>query len=503
MAASGMWQHAIMCRRRLIATSTSITNTTRAIRSNSRRCAFSSSNDGKPNSIFLSPSEAGQAAYDIRQLESSEKEEDTLCNMETLLSHAGLSHAAGNGSSNNWNAPLCPPIELATTWERPPNGEYGADSYIYSRAKNPTRANLEETLAQLEGGGMAAAFSSGMAASAALILAHEAPLTVLLPHDVYHGVPTALHTVLEKHNVQHKSVRMTKPSTGSNDGNDGDEYLDILQESIIQVLEQEQRNVVLWIETPSNPLCDVADISAICRRIEQIRNSSLTKQTITTVVDSTWAPPLITQPLLLGADAVVHSGTKYLGGHSDVLLGLVVCSKSSMETLGTQVRQVQIALGAVASPLDSWLTLRGMRTLHVRLERQCRNALSLAEFLYNHPLVSAVHYPGLPSHSHHGVASRQMKNDMYGGMLSFEMENESMAMAVAGALQIIRRATSLGGTETLIEHRASIEPVGRVTSPPGLLRMSVGLEHVHDLKDDLDQALRIAHQVVPAQPKST
>ena len=188
----------------------------------------------------------------------------------------------------------------------------------------------------------------------------------------------------------------------------------------------------------------------------------------------------------------MHSGTKYLGGHSDVLLG--ICSASPFTTQGKylseRLKAVQTSIGAVASPLECWLTLRGLRTLHLRVERQSQAALELAQFLEKHKDVVKCHYPGLKSHPQHDVATQQMK--LYGGMLSFEVKSESMAMAVAGAVRIVRRATSLGGTETLIEHRASIEPPERRTSPSGLLRLSVGLEDVNDLKHDLNVALEVA-----------
>lgn len=203
-----------------------------------------------------------------------------------------------------------------------------------------------------------------------------------------------------------------------------------------------------------------------------------------------------------GADLVMHSATKYLGGHSDALLGIVTASPFTPrgKELAPLLRQTQFQVGGVASPMDSWLVLRGLRTLHVRVERQGETALVLAKHLLSqthkdNPLVTAVHYPGLESHPRHDVAQRQMKNENYGGVLSVELKSESLAMAFAGALQVIYRATSLGGTETLIEHRASIEPPGRVTSPPGLLRITVGLEDATDLIHDIDNALHIAQQV--------
>jgi cystathionine gamma-synthase len=193
----------------------------------------------------------------------------------------------------------------------------------------------------------------------------------------------------------------------------------------------------------------------------------------------------------------MHSGTKYMAGHSDALLGVVTASPVTERgrELADLMHEVQVATGGVASSFDSWLTLRGMRTLQVRVERQCSTALTVADYLNQHSLVTAVHYPGLSSHPQHEVAKRQMKMG-FGGVLSFELADEVQATALAGALQTIQRATSLGGTETLIEHRASIEPPERRTSPPGLLRLSVGLEDPMDLIQDLENALVITREVV-------
>ena len=193
----------------------------------------------------------------------------------------------------------------------------------------------------------------------------------------------------------------------------------------------------------------------------------------------------------------MHSGTKYLAGHSDALLGVLTTSPQTQrgKELAPILRSVLVDTGGVASAMDSWLTLRGLRTLHIRVKQQSQTAMAVAQFLDHHESVSAVHYPGLPTHPNHSVAQQQMKNGMFGGVLSLEMKDQVEATAFAAALQIIQRATSLGGTETLMEHRASIEPPGRVTSPPGLLRMSCGLEEESDIIRDLDRAIAIAKQV--------
>ncbi|KAL7467299.1 hypothetical protein ACHAXS_007545 [Conticribra weissflogii] len=469
------------------------------------------------NKNHLSPSEAGRAAFELRsRIDSQDKQDGKALSMPTLLSHAGLVHDIQSASTNS---PLSPPIELSSTYERPPDGDYGANGLIYSRSHNPTRKLLEDAVGQLEMASRSAqgnhlgekssteiapsfAFSSGMAAVASLLLAHSSPAKVLVPKDVYHGVPTQLFTSLNDHGVEHEAVDMTNNL----------EVLQKVEESIdfynnINSEETHPASIIIWLETPSNPLCQITDIREICKALYNLRGDRQNVR-ITIVVDSTWAPPCITQPLLLGADVVLHSGTKYLGGHSDVLLGIVSCSTNTAagQWLSERLKIVQSSVGAVASPLDCWLTLRGLRTLHLRVERQCQTALELAKFLDHHKNVTKCHYPGLESHPQHDIAKQQMvvktssspstsNTNMFGGMLSFEVESEAMAMAVAGAVRVIRRATSLGGTESLIEHRASIEPPERRTSPPGLLRLSVGLEDVVDLRNDLDAALNVASKI--------
>ncbi|KAL7431145.1 hypothetical protein ACHAXH_002560 [Discostella pseudostelligera] len=450
-----------------------------------------------PSAEDLSSSGAGSAAFELRRKIEENKWEVSSrgrTSMATQLSHAGLSKNYGDeDNSKKFNSPLSPPIDLATTFERPPTGEYGVDGLIYSRSCNPTRKLLEESVGRLEMNFTKSdascdqdtiaptfAFSSGMAAVASLILACPSPVKLLIPKDVYHGVPTQLYNSFSAHGVSHESVDMTNLN------------------ELHQKLEDNVRSdgtLVVWIETPSNPLCQVTDIQAVCNVVGKVRQHKEDGR-ILTVVDSTWAPPCITLPLSLSADVVLHSGTKYLGGHSDVLLGIALCSPitENGRWMAKRLRAVQTSVGAVASPLECWLTLRGLRTLHLRVERQCQSAMKLAEYLYDHKDVVKCYYPGLKSHPKYAVAKEQMS--MFGGMLSFEVESEKMAMAVAGAVHIIRRATSLGGTETLIEHRASIEPPERRTSPPGLLRLSVGLEDVEDLKHDLEVALEVASHIV-------
>lgn len=443
------------------------------------------------SSSTITPAEAGSLGHRLRQEFDSSSNRNESTSLSTLLSHAGLSKAKDVSA----NVPLSPPIELATTYERPADLNYGDDGLIYSRSCNPTRKLLEDAIGQLEveagqrqqKPAPTFAFSSGMAAVASLLLAQKSPVKVIVPTDVYHGVPTQLHLCLNDHGITHEAVDMT----------DVKGLQQMLEHHIIEsdTNNNNDGTLVIWMETPSNPLCQVTDIQTICEVVNEMRiQSKNAYSNIITVVDSTWAPPVITRPLLLGADVVLHSGTKYLGGHSDVLLGTISCSPNENGMMiAERIKSVQTSIGAVASPLECWLTLRGLRTLHVRVERQCQTAMKIATYLDEHEHILKVHYPGLVNHPQHAVAKRQMT--MYGGMLSFEVRTESMAMAVAGAVSTIVRATSLGGTETLIEHRASIEPPERRTSPPGLLRMSIGLEDADDLIYDLQIALDLASRI--------
>jgi cystathionine gamma-synthase len=475
--------------------------------SGSSICKLMSTTSKESGPQHLLPCAAGAASYALSE-KLAKEHGSVVASISTILSHAGLpmSH------DSKYNQPLSPPINLATTYERPPDGNYAEDGWIYSRESNPTRKLLEDVMGQLETTSATEmsnddsckhadgyAFSSGMAAIASLLLAHKSPVKVLIPTDVYHGLLTQFAKVLSDHGVLHSSVDMTNC-----------EALKSCIEKEMSTDAGRYGSLIVWMETPSNPLCQVIDIKTICDMVEEIRQSTDGKFRITTVVDSTWAPPFISQPLKLGADVVAHSGTKYLGGHSDVLLG-IVCTSPFTRTgkwLSERVRGVQTSIGSVPSPFECWLTLRGLRTLHLRVERCSRSALELAQFLESHPHVVKCHYPGLRSHPHHDIATNQMKGiasrneiNLYGGMLSFELESEAMAMAVAAAVRVIRRATSLGGTESLIEHRFSIEPPERRVSPEGLLRVSVGLEDVNDLKEDLERALRIAAEVVHTNVK--
>jgi cystathionine gamma-synthase len=465
--------------------------------------SFSQSSDG--GAPVTTPGEMGRRAEILarQQIHSTPS-------METILSHSGIVQSFDStDTAVVRNEPLAPPLHLATTYTRPSDGQYRHGDSIYTREDNPTRLLLEREIARLEThGGISplfdtlgdddaaaaaaaattatttCAFASGMMAVSSIVLAHQAPLHVIVPLDLYHGVPTVLLDVFSRFQVSVERVNFLTP---------------LQLEAAVDTAVADSKNVIVWIETPSNPLNHVIDIASTCQRVRSSTDRATAAEAaavVTVVVDSTLAPPTVTQPLRFGADLVLHSATKYLAGHSDALLGVVTASPWTRRgrDLAPRLRQVQASVGGVASPFDAWLTLRGLRTLAIRVQRQCETAQKLALYLSNHPSVHKVYYPGLESASdespqHQTLVERQMK--MCGGMLSVDMDSESKAMALAGALRTIQRATSLGGTETLIEHRASIEPPGRVTSPAGLLRIAVGLEDADDLIKDLQEALAI------------
>lgn len=369
---------------------------------------------------------------------------------ETLAVHAGHLPDATTGA-------VAPPLYLSTTFERAADGSFPS-GFVYIRDANPNRRMLEECLAALEGGAGCAAFASGMAATHAIFQSLAPGDRVLLPEDAYYATSKIVREMLNRWGLRCDLVDATD------------------LDAIRRALETPTR--LVWVETPSNPRLRVTDIAAV---------SELAHGAGALVVcDNTWATPALTRPLELGADLVMHSTTKYLGGHSDVQGGAVVARVE--DRLFQSVRLAQTLAGGVPSPFDCWLVLRGARSLAARLRVHCENAATVASYLLGHPAVSGVHYPGLPSHPGHAIAVRQMES--FGGMLSFEVTGgRAAAMAAAGRLRVITRATSLGGTESLIEHRASIE--GALTrAPEGLLRMSVGLEHPEDIVADLDQALR-------------
>jgi cystathionine gamma-synthase len=368
---------------------------------------------------------------------------------ETRAVHAGAEPDPATGA-------LAPPIHLSTTFEHGPAAEMPR-GYLYIRDANPTQTRLEEALASIEGGKTALVFGSGMAAGAAYLEAQPPGSHVLYPDDVYYGIRAIAVEFLPRWGMEATAVDMTDLG------------------KIRAALRPNTR--VIWTETPSNPLMKVVDLAAIGEIARAARAHM--------IVDGTFATPALQRPLELGADAVLHATTKYLGGHSDVQGGALVFKEEG--ELREKIEHIRKILGAVASPFNSWLVLRGLRSLSCRVERHCANALVLAAFLEKHPAVEAVHYPGLESHPGHAIAKRQMS--AFGGMLSLRVRGgRDAAIRAASRVKLFVNATSLGGTESLIEHRASSEGAGSPT-PQNLLRVSVGLEHPDDLIADLAQAL--------------
>lgn len=351
---------------------------------------------------------------------------------------------------------IAPPLHLSTTFERNEEGQ-PSRGFSYVRDDNPTQARLEEALAAIDSAAAALAFGSGMAAGAALLQTLPRGTHVLLPDDCYYGFRALAEESFDRWGLTFDFVAM--------------ENIDAVR----QALRPETQ--VLWTETPSNPLMKIVDLTALAE-VAHRHGARL-------VVDGTFATPALQRPLELGADVVLHATTKYLGGHSDVQGGSVAFREKD-EWFEDTLR-ARSHIGGVASPFNSWLVLRGIRTLAVRMRVHSENALAVARFLATQERVETVYYPGLESHPRHDIARRQMS--AFGGMLSFLVRGDRTdALAVASRVRLFTRATSLGGTESLIEHRNSSEGPGSRTAQ-NLLRVSVGLEHPADLIEDLREAL--------------
>lgn len=369
--------------------------------------------------------------------------------IETLAVHAG-------GERDPVSHSVAPPLHLSTNYELGPGSER-LGGYIYVRYSNPTQERLESALAALEGGEAAAVLSSGVAAGAALLQALPAGSHVIFPDDVYYQFYTMAGEYLPRWGMESSIVEMS---------------------DLARVRAAVRPNTrLIWTETPSNPLLKIVDLTGVVAIARDAGASTL--------VDNTFATPVLQRPLELGLDVVLHSTTKYMGGHGDVQGGALVFARQ--DRLFDAVRRVRDVQGSVASPFNSWLVLRGLRSLPCRMERHTSNASVIASFLAGHPAVEAVHYPGLPAHPGHAIAKRQMKG--FGGMLSFRLkEGAEKAIAVTTRTKLFVNATSLGGPESLIEHRSSSEGPDS-TTPKNLLRLSVGLENVEDLVEDLSRAL--------------
>ncbi|MBS0381687.1 MAG: PLP-dependent transferase [Proteobacteria bacterium] len=364
---------------------------------------------------------------------------------DTLAVHAGAEPDPTTGA-------VAPPIQLSTTFVHD-----NAAGFSYQRDEHPTQQRLETALAALEGGERALAFASGMAAVAAMLDTLQRGQRLVMPEDCYVGTRGYATDVLPERGVEVTTVDTTD--------------LDAVRAAC--------RNgaTLLWTESPSNPRMQVSDLAALA----EIAHASGARF----VCDNTFATPVLQRPLALGADVVMHSTTKYFGGHSDVLGGALVFARN--DEFAQRVAARRLLTGAILSPFSAWLTLRGCRSLPARMALHCANARKLASFLAIHPAVERVHYPGLPDHPGHAVAARQMRD--FGAMLSVEVRGGyDAAFAFARRTTIFTNATSLGGCESLIEHRASSEGA-HTHSPPGLVRMSIGLEDADDLIEDLQQAL--------------
>ncbi|SHN34857.1 cystathionine gamma-synthase [Cryptosporangium aurantiacum] len=373
---------------------------------------------------------------------------------ETLAIHAGQEPDPTTGA-------VVPPLHLSSTFKQDGVGGLRG-GYEYARSGNPTRTALEECLAALEGGSRAFAFASGLAAEDTLLRSVARPgAHVLLPGDAYGGSYRLIAGVLSNWGITHTSVDLAD--------------LDAVRAAI------RPETAVVWCETPTNPLLGIADIAALAG-IAHDAGALL-------VVDNTFASPYLQQPLTLGADVVVHSTTKYVGGHSDVVGGALVVND---QTLAEKIGYHQNAVGAVAGPFDSWLTLRGIKTLAVRMERHCDNAERIVEVLSSNPAIEKILYPGLPDHPGHEVAAKQMRR--FGGMVGIHLRGGiDTALAVVAKTKIFTLAESLGGVESLIEHPGKMTHQSVAGSPlevpDDLVRLSVGIENVDDLIGDLLQAL--------------
>jgi cystathionine gamma-synthase len=357
---------------------------------------------------------------------------------------------------------VVPPIYQVSTYKQDGVGGLRG-GYEYSRSANPTRAALEECLAALEGGRHGLAFASGLAAEDCLLRTICNPGDhVVIPSDAYGGTFRLFAKVYERWGVDWTAV-------------------DLSSVEDVRAAVQPGRTKAIWVETPSNPLLGICDIAALAQAAHDAG--------ALLVVDNTFATPYLQQPLSLGADVIVHSTTKYIGGHSDVVGGALIAAD---DDLGARLAYHQNSMGAVAGPFDAWLTLRGIRTLGVRMDRHCSNAAAVAELLVAHPKVTAVHYPGLPTHPGHEIAAKQMRG--FGGMVSFRhAEGEAAAVEVCNRARLFTLGESLGGVESLIEHPGRMTHASAAGSPlevPGdLVRLSVGIEDLDDLIADLKQAL--------------
>ncbi len=372
--------------------------------------------------------------------------------------HGGQMHDPSTGA-------VMPPIYQTSTYAQSSPGKH--KGYEYSRAANPTRTALENAFAVLENGTHAFAFASGLAAVDCVLRVLKPGDEVIAGDDLYGGSYRMFTKLFQQYGLRFSYVDMNDPK------------------NVVNAITDKTR--LIWIETPTNPLMKIADIEEITQQVKLVSNSILV------AVDNTFATPYLQRPLDLGVDIVMHSATKYLGGHSDLVMGALMVKN---EALAKELHFIQFAAGAIAGPMDAFLALRGVKTLHVRMERHCKNGKAVAEYLVKHPKVKEVYYPGLENHPNHEIAKKQM--DDFGGMVSFKLKDESKeaTFTFLENTKVFTLAESLGGVESLVNHpvtmtHASIPEEERlkIGITDSLIRLSVGIEDIDDLIEDLEQAL--------------
>jgi cystathionine gamma-synthase len=369
---------------------------------------------------------------------------------DTLSVHAG--------NTSDLIGSVISPIHLSTTFERDEAGRIGGKGFIYTRMDNPNRHALETKLALLEGAEEAFAFPSGNAAALAVAESVLEPGThLIMPDDCYHGIASLIKNMLSRWQISFTEVDMTDA------------------QNVARAVRKNTK--LILVETPSNPMLKITDIGAVARIGQEHQ--------ILIACDNTWTTPLIQRPLELGADLVFHSSTKFFGGHSDILGGCVMVKKKNQ--ISERLREFQVTGGVVPAPFDCWLLNRSLSTLSLRLERQTQNASALVDFLKTQSAIEKIYYPGLSNHPNHEIARTQM-NGSFGSMISIQVRGgEKEALQFAGKLKLFKHATSLGGVESLIEHRRSAEG-SSPRSPGNLLRLSIGVEHISDLIMDMKNA---------------
>jgi len=367
---------------------------------------------------------------------------------------------AGQGQSEI-SGDVAAAIHLTTTFHHGPAYEL-TSGYGYARDNSPNIATLENGLASLERGREAITFSSGVAAGAAMAQNLEPGTCVIFHHDTYLDFKNMVAENFSRWGLEAIFLDMCD---------------DAKLRTQMEKARDEKRQILVWFETPSNPQLDIIDIHKTCDLVHQFNGLVL--------VDNTFASPVLQQPLIHGADIVLQSVTKYIGGHSDVMGGTLI---TNHDDLAERLRRYRKLTGGIMAPFSAWLAARGLQTLHCRMEKKCQSALAIAQFLQHHSAIDRVHYPGLKDNASYEIAKKQMQ--AFGAIVSFEMKaGAPAAINVERRVQLFTTATSIGGVESLIEHRASVE--GDATNtPPGLLRASIGLEHVDDLISDLKQALQ-------------